>query len=85
MLTREKQIPWMSEETIIGMKSNLKIYQSSRFLFDMIPDMKISRFLIAAKSLILDKKTHDFLIRKSTIPDMKNLFSCKKPFATPSD
>ncbi len=38
MLTREKQIPWMSEETIIGVESNLKIYQSSRFLFDMIPD-----------------------------------------------
>ncbi len=31
------------------------------------------------------QKIHDFLIWKSTIPDMKNPFFCKKPFATPSD
>jgi hypothetical protein len=31
MLTREKQIPWMSEGTIIGMKSNLTIYRAPDF------------------------------------------------------
>jgi hypothetical protein len=31
MLTREKQIPWMSEGTIIDMKSNLTTYQAPDF------------------------------------------------------